>query len=168
HFAAVTYSPIRRTGFLTAASDGATAKEGRKAMTALEPRQITGRFNPAGVFLRRWSVDDLHVERAEIGIQVYEPKPEPTPAKPWTAVFLPDRVYLKHVWSDHADITWRLRGERAGIFDTHLVITPHGRDFNYEATGGTLQNPLVPTFSLRQTRLLITKKMFTLDNLNVI
>jgi hypothetical protein len=167
HFDTVTYSPIRRIGILTAASDGARARGGRKAMTALEAHDITARFNPAGVFLRRWSVDDLHIERAEVGIQIYEPKPEPEPPKPWYAVFLPDRVYLKHVWSDHADITWRMRGKRGGLFDTHLVITPHGRDFNYEATEGVIRNPLMPELALRHTKLLITKEVFNLYNLDV-
>ena len=54
HFPAGTYSPIRRTGFLSAASDGFRARNGRKALTTLEARGITARFNPFGVFLRRW------------------------------------------------------------------------------------------------------------------
>lgn len=167
HFPETTFAPVRRSGFLTATSSLASARNGRKAMTVIEAHDITASFNPAGIFLRRWSIDDLHVERATIGIQVYEPKPEPSPAKPWYAVFLPDRVYLNHVWSDHADITWRMRGQRAGIFDTHLVITPYGRDFNYSASGGVLRNPPLPELQLEQTRLLITKTVFTLYNLDV-
>jgi len=167
HFPSLKFAPIHRTGALSAASESATATKGRKALTSLDARKITGVFNPAGVLTRVWEISDLHVGRAEIGIHVYEPTPEPTPAKPWFALFLPDRVYLKHTWSDHADITWQTRGARAGIFDTKLVITPHGRDFNYAAHEGTLRNPPMPEMPLRETRLLITKELFQVYTLEV-
>lgn len=167
HFPGFTFGPIRRTGFLTATSAHATARDGWKAMTTLEAREITARFNPAGVLLRRWQIDDLHIERGEVGIHIYEPRPEAIPAKPWYALFLPDRVYLNHTWTDHADITWPMRGEKAGIFDTKLVITPHGRDFNYAATGGVLHHPPLPELPLQQTHLLITKELFRLYDLDV-
>ena len=167
HFPATTFAPVRRTGTLTATSESATARSGRKALTMLDAHNISAQFNPAGIFLRRWQIDDLRVDRAEIGIQVYEPKPEETPAKPWFAIFLPDRVYLKHVWSDHADVTWRMRGEKAGIFETHLVVTPHGRDFEYQATEGTLRNPMVPALAVQHAHLLITKTLFSLYQLDL-
>jgi len=168
HFPEFKFGAIRRTGPLTATSDQGTGREGRKAMTSLVANKITAHFNPTGVFLRRWSIDDLHVGRAEIGIQVYEPSPEPTPARPWFAFLLPDRVYLNHVWSDHADITWQMRGARAGIFDTRLVITPHGRDFEYQASGGVLRNPPAPNLAVKKVHLLITKTLFALYGLDVV
>src|SRR3954454_24837869 len=58
HFPAGNYAAIQRTGFLSAASDGFQAKNGRKALTALEAQGITARFNPLGIFLRRWQLDD--------------------------------------------------------------------------------------------------------------
>src|ERR1044072_4900227 len=60
HFPAGNYAPIRRTGFLSAGTDGFEAKNGRKALTALKARGITARFNPLGVFLRRWQLDEVH------------------------------------------------------------------------------------------------------------
>jgi hypothetical protein len=168
HFSDFKFGAIRRAGPLTATSDQGTGRDGRKAMTSLAANKITAHFNPAGIFLRRWSIDDLHVEHAEIGIQVYEPSPEPTPARPWFAFLLPDRVYLNHVWSDHADITWQMRGARAGIFDTRLVITPHGRDFEYQASGGVLRNPPVPDLAVKKVHLLITKTLFALYDLDVV
>jgi hypothetical protein len=106
HFPAGTYAPIRRTGFLSAASDGFRAQNGRKALTSMEAHGITARFNPLGVFLRRWQLDEVHINGGEVGIQTYEPKPEPSPSKPWYHIFLPDRVYLRRVWSEPADVTW--------------------------------------------------------------
>src|SRR3954463_11854764 len=144
HFPSSTLAPIHRTGSLSARSPSLQARNGRKAMTSIDGRDITASFNPLGVFLRRWQIDDLHIDRAKIGIQVYEPTPEPTPAKPWYAIFLPDRVYLKRVWSDDVDITWPMRNETGGIYKTHLVVTPYGRDFEYHATRGTLKNPALP------------------------
>src|SRR3954467_570812 len=167
HFPAGNYAPIRRTGFLSAASDGFQAKDGRKALTALEARGITARFNPLGVFLRRWQLDDVHIAGGEVGIQVYDPKPEPSPSKPWYHVFLPDRVYLRKVWSEPADVTWRFRNEKGGFFGTRLLITPHGRDFDYQATGGMMKGALIPDLPLRHTRLLITKTRLTLYELDL-
>ena len=167
HFPNSKFAPIRRTGLLGAQSERFEARDGRKAITSLDAQRIIGRFNPLGVFLRRWQIDDLHIDRAKIGIHVYEPKPEPPPVKPWYFVFLPDRVYLKRVWSDDVDVTWPMRGEKSGISHTRLVITPHGRDFEYRASGGTMKNPFAPDLAVRQVHLLITKKLFTLYDLDL-
>lgn len=167
HFPSSEFAPIRRTGFLSAQSDNFTAHDGRKAMTRLDAQRITARFNPLGVFLRRWQIDDLRIDRGQIGIHAYEPKPEPSPVRPWYFFFLPNRVYLKRVWSDDADVTWPMRGDHGGIFKTRLLITPHGRDFEYRARGGTLKNPAVPELAVRQIYLLITKQIFTLHQLDL-
>src|SRR6476646_9771762 len=167
HFPATKYSPIRRTGFFSAASDGFQARNGRKAMTSLDAHGITARFDPLGVFLRRWQLDEVHIDGGEVGIQTYEPKPEPKPAKPWYHIFLPDRVYLKRVWSDNVDVTWPIRDEKGGIYRTHLEVTPHGRDFEYHANGGVLKNPPMPKLGVKQIHLLITRQLFTLHTLDV-
>ena len=167
HFPAGTYAPIRRTGFLSAASDSFQAQNGRKALTAMEARGIRARFNPLGVFLRRWQVDDVHIDGGEVGIQVYEPQPEPSPSKPWYHVFLPNRVYLGKVWSEPADVTWRFRNQKGGFFGTRLLITPHGRDFEYRATGGTMKGALIPDLQLRHAHLLITKTLLSLYTLDL-
>jgi hypothetical protein len=167
HFPASTYAPVRRTGFLSAASDGFRAQNGRKALTSMDAHGITARFNPLGVFLRRWQLDAVHIDGGEVAIQVYEPKPEPSPSKPWYHIFLPDRVYLRRVWTEPADVTWMLRNEKGGFFGTRLLITPHGRDFEYRATGGTMKGPLIPDLPLRHTHLLITKTLLTLYTLDL-
>jgi len=64
-------------------------------------------------------------------------------------------------------VTWRLRGEPAGFFDTRLLITPRGRDFEYQATGGTMKMALVPDLNLRHTHLLITRTLLTLYHLDL-
>jgi hypothetical protein len=109
----------------------------------------------------------LHIDSGEVGIQTYTPKPEPLPAKPWFHIFLPERVYLKRVWSEPVDVTWRLRGQKAGFFGTRLLITPHGRDFEYQATDGTMKMPLLPDLQLRHIHLLITKKLLTLYDVDL-
>lgn len=167
HFSEGTYAPIRRTGFLSAASDKFVARNGRKALTGLDAHGITARFNPLGVFLRRWQLDDVHIDGGEVAIQTYEPKPTPSPSKPWYHIFLPDRVYLQQVRSEPVDVTWRLRNEKGGFFGTRLLITPHGRDFEYRATGGTMKGPIIPDLPLRHTHLLITKTQLTLYTLDL-
>lgn len=167
HFPRSSFAPIRRTGFFSAATESFRAQNGVKAMTMIEATGVHARFNPLGIFLRRWQLDELHIERGAVGIQVYEPKPEPSPAKPWYHVFLPDRVYLKRVWSEPADVTWTLQNKESGIFATRLLITPHGRDFDYRATGGTMKIPHAPDLEMRQTHMLITKTLFSLYTLDL-
>ncbi len=167
HFPGATFGPIRRTGLLSAETEAFQADDGRKAMTKLHAHGISARFNPLGVFLRRWQLDELHIAGGEVAIQVYEPKPESTPAKPWYHIVLPDRVYLKRIWSEPADVTWTLAGEEGGIYGTRLEVTPHGRDFEYRGTGGTMKMPLIPDFSMRHTHMLITKERFSLYRLDL-
>ena len=167
HFPDGHYAPIHRKGFLTAGADRFQADSGRKALRAIDAHGITARFNPWGVFFRRWQLDDVHIDSGEVEIQTYTPSPEPSPAKPWFHVFLPQRVYLKHVEANPADVTWRFRGEKGGFLGTRLAITPHGRDFNYQASGGTLEMALIPNLQLRDTHLLITRKLLTLYNLDL-
>jgi hypothetical protein len=167
HFSDGHYASIHRTGFLTAASDRFQADSGHKALRAIDAHGITGTFNPWGVFFRRWQLDDVRIQSGEVEIQTYAPTPEPSPAKPWFHIFLPQRVYLKQIEANPADVTWRFRGEKGGFFGTRLEITPNGRDFNYQASGGTLKMALIPNLQLRDTHLLITKKLLTLYNLDL-
>jgi len=167
HFPSGRYASIHRTGFLSATSDGFRAQDGRKAMRSMDAHGITAKFNPLGIFFRRWQLDDVHIQSGEVEIETYAPTPEPSPAKPWFQVFLPRRVYLKLVESDPAEVTWRFRGEKGGFSGTRLEITPQGRDFNYQASGGTLKMALIPNLQLRDTHLLITKKLLTLYNLDL-
>jgi hypothetical protein len=167
HFPGAHYEPIRRTGTWTATSAGFHAESGWKALQSIDAHGIETKFNPWGVFLRRWQLDYVRVQSGEIGIQVYEPKPEPSPAKPWYAIFLPDRVYLKRVESEQADVTWRFREKRAGFFGIRLLITPYGRDFEYQGRDGELKMAPFPTLRLRHTHLLITKTLLSLYNLDL-
>jgi hypothetical protein len=167
HFPSGRYEPIHRIDTWSAESAGFRAKDGEKALQSMEARGITAKFNPWGVFRRLWQLDHVHVQLGEVAIQIYEPKPEPTPTKPWYAVFLPERVYLNRVDSEPIDVTWRFRGKRAGFFGTRLLITPHDRDFEYQARGGELKMAPFPTLRLRHTHLLITKTTLELYKLDL-
>jgi len=131
HFPSGQYAPIRRTGFWTAQSERFQASGGEKAMKSIEAGGIAAKLDPWAVFVRSWQLDEVHVQSAEVEIQIYEHKPEPVSLKSWFSVFLPNRVDLKRVESEPANVTWPFRGERAGFFGTRLLITPHGRDFDY-------------------------------------
>jgi hypothetical protein len=167
HFPRARYAPIRRTGALTAQSDSFEADNGQKAMKSLEAHGIIAEFDPWGVFLRQWRFTNVSVQSGDVEIQIYEANPEAVPGKPWFAIFLPSRVYLEKIESEHANITWRFSGERAGFFGTQLLITPNGRDFEYLATGGRLKMSPVPDLELRRTHFLITKTLLTLYDLDL-
>jgi len=159
-------APIRRTDAFTMVTEEVTGANGRKALTGLQARGIFAQFNPWGVFLRRWQLDRLEIDSGEVGIQTYEPKPESSPSKPWYALFLPDRVYLKRVESEPVDVTWHFLGEKGGFFGTRLLITPNGRDFEYRANGGTFRLALVPDLQVDATHLYINHdvvKVYRLD-----
>jgi len=167
HFPQARYAPIRRTGALTEQSDSFKADNGQKAMKSLDAHGITAKFDPWSVFLRQWRFTDVRVQSGDVEIQIYEANPEAVPSKPWFAISLPNRVYLEKIESEQANITWRFRGERAGFFGTHLLITPNGRDFEYVATGGRLKMVPVPDLDLRRTHILITKTLLTLYDLDL-
>jgi hypothetical protein len=168
HFPDAHFAPIKRTGMWTAESAGFDADKGWKALRSIEARGISAKFNPWGIFLRRWQLDYVNIQRGKVEIQVYEPKSEPKAARPWYALFLPDRVYLKRVESiEPIDVTWEFRDKRAGFFATHLLITPHGRDFEYQARGGELRMSPLPNLRLQHTHLLITKTLLTLYHLDL-
>lgn len=154
------YEPIVRTGFASAWTSGFEADDGVKAMKSLEAHNVSARFNPWGVLLRRWQFDFVHIARGVVDVQTYEPKPDPKEKRPWYAIFMPSRVHLSKVVCDDADVKWELRGEEGGIFGTQLLITPHGRDFEYRAKGGEMRNAgLMPTMDVTAIHLLITKKI---------
>lgn len=167
HFPRVRYAPIRRTSAVTAQSESLEADNGEKAMKSLVAHGIAAKFDPWGIFLRQWRFDSVHVESGDVEIQIYEAHPEAVRPKPWFAIFLPNRVYLTKIQSEQANITWRLRGERAGFFGTQLLITPNGRDFEYVATGGRLKMVPIPDLELRRIHLLITKTLLTLYDLDL-
>jgi hypothetical protein len=74
---------------------------------------------------------------------------------------------LQRTETPQANVTWRFRGERAGFFGTQLLITPHGLDFEYFATGGRLKMALLPDLDLRRAHLLITKTLLTLYDIDL-
>jgi hypothetical protein len=162
HFPRSHYSPIRQTSALTAQSESFEASNGEKAMKSLDAHRITARFNPWGVFIRQWRFNEVHVQSGEVAIQIYEANPEEVTPKPWFAMFLPNKVYVKRIESEQANVTWRLRGEQAGFFGTRLLITPNGPDFEYVASGGRLKMALLPDLDLRRAHLLITKTLLTI------
>jgi hypothetical protein len=167
HFPRGRYAPIRRTSAFTAQSEGFEASNGEKAMKSLTAHNIIARFNPWGVFVRQWRFNDVHVQSGDVAIQIYEANPEEEKPKPWFAIFLPNRVYVERIESEQANVTWRLRGERAGFFGTRLLITPDGWDFEYVATGGKLKMALLPDLELRRADLLITKRLLTIYDVDL-
>jgi hypothetical protein len=167
HFPLCRYAPIRRTSAFTAESDSFEARAGEKAMKSLDTRGITATFDPLGVFVRQWRFADVYVQSGDVEIQIYKANPEAVAPKPWFAIFLPNRVYLKKIESEQANITWQFRGERAGFFGTQLLITPHGPDFEYVATSGRLKMALLPDLDLRRAHLLITKTLLTIYDVDL-
>lgn len=156
------YGTIKRSGFLTAEADTFHAENGVKAMKRLDASGIDAKFNPLGVFLRRWQLDYVRIKHGDVEIQTYEPKPDRKPQKPWYSFIMPERVHLKEVICDTANIRWNIRNKPGGILDTYVRILPYGRDFRYFADGGRFETGgLTPSLEVRKIHLTITKKALT-------
>lgn len=69
-----------------------------------------------GILLRRWQFDNVRIKSGVVELQTFEPKPPEVKVKPWFAIFLPDRVYLKEVSGETTDAIWKMRGEKSGFF----------------------------------------------------
>ena len=167
HFPSGRYSPIRRTSPLTAQAESFGARNGERALKFVDAHGITARFDPWGVFIRQWRFSDIHVESGEVEIQIYEANPEEVAPKPWFALFLPNRVYMKRIESERANVTWQFRGKRAGLYGTRLLITPQGRDFDYAAIGGKFSMALLPDLYLRRANVLVTKTLVTINHIDL-
>ena len=167
HFETVRYAPIERVGVFGMRSAMGEGIGGFKTIQSLKGEQVTGAFNPLGVFLRRWQLQFLHFDRGVIHIQKTEGNPSATPpaGPPWYLFFWPDRVYLKDVTCDHADVLFKLQGKESGIHDTYLEITPNGRDFEYDAKGGTFTTPDTPRLNVEHIHLLVRKPRMTCPTL---
>lgn len=162
------YGTIKRTGFDTAEANEFHASDGVKAMKSLEASDVTAKFNPWGIFLRRWQLDYIHIKKGKVEVQVYEPKPDNKPPKPWYSIFMPSRVHLCEVTCDEADITWKAKDKPGGIFDTKVRILPYGHDFEYFAEGGTFKSGgTTPEMELRRLYMVITKKILEIYELNL-
>jgi hypothetical protein len=159
HFDTALYAPIQREGVFGIRADWGAGQKGKKTIVALEGNQVAGEFNPFGIFLRRWQIQYLHFASGSVWLQKTEAKPnEPKPpGQPWYLFFWPDHVYLKDIKIDDANVFFQLQNKESGIHDTFLEITPNGRDFEYDAKGGTFTTPDTPRLNVEHIHLLVRK-----------
>ena len=159
HFGAAHYAPLTRVGVFGMKSDEGLGEKGFKTIVSLRGANVTGAFNPLGIFLRRWQLQFLHFDKGVIMIQKTEgdPNAKKPPGLPWYLFFWPDRVYLKDIKCDSADVLFKLQNKESGIHGTFLEITPNGRDFEYDARGGTFKTPMTPLLNVEHIHLLVRK-----------
>ena len=56
-------------------------------MKTISTGEADAKFNPWGIFLRRWQLDYIRIPSGKAEIQTYEPKPENKPPRPWYTIF---------------------------------------------------------------------------------
>jgi hypothetical protein len=154
------YPSFFRVGLLGMHADSFDGANGYKTIVSLHANDISGTFNPLGIALRRWELDDLHIKSGSVMLQKTEATPEANKGRspiPWWALFWPYRVHLADVKVDDANILWQLRGKESGIYGTFVEITPNGRDFEYDAHGGAFKTPITPHLEVRHAHVLIRK-----------
>ena len=154
------YAPLSRVGLLGIHADTFHGDNGQKTIVSMQANDIDGWFNPLGIGLRRWQIDDLHIKSGTVWLQKTNPKPgEPKgPAPiPWSALFWPYRVYMQDVKVDDALVLFKLQDKESGLYHIFLEITPNGRDFEYDGKGGTFKTPMTPSLNLEHVHLLIRK-----------
>ncbi len=167
HFESAHFAPITRVGLFGIQAVFGEGVKGFKTIEGMRGEHVTGSFNPLGVFLKRWQLQFLHFDRGVVRIQKTEgnPNQKPPPGPPWYLFFWPDHVYLKDVACDHADVLFKLQEKESGIHDTYLHITPNGRDFEYDAQGGTFTTPDTPQLNVEHIHLLVRKPRMTCPTL---
>ena len=163
HFESAHYAPFHRVGIFGLRADSGAGEKGLKTIVSLQANQVYGTFNPLGVLLRRWQMQSLHFATGTVRLQKTEPKPnEPKPpGLPWYLFFWPDRVYLGDIQCDDANVLFLLQNKESGIHDTFLEVTPNGRDFEYDAKGGTFTTPDTPQLNVEHIHLLVRKPRLT-------
>ena len=164
------FAPLHRDGVLGMEADSFHGENGRKTIVSLDAQNITGWFNPLGLALRHWELHGLHMDSGTVWLQKTEATPgEPkgAPPVPWTAIFWPYRVELEDVTCDDAEVLFKLQGRESGIYHTFLDITPNGRDFEYDARGGTFRTPATPELNIEHIHLLIRKPRLYCEEFNL-
>jgi hypothetical protein len=154
------YQPLSRVGLLGLHTDSFLGDHGRKTIVSIQANDISGWFNPFGIGLRRWQLDDLHIKAGTVWLQKTEATPgEPKgpPPIPWWAIFWPYRVHLEDIKVDDATVLFKLQDKESGLYHIFLEITPNGRDFEYDGRGGVFKTPMTPALNLEHVHLLIRK-----------
>jgi hypothetical protein len=154
------FAPLHRDGLLGLQTDSFHGADGRKTIVSIDAQGISGWFNPLGIALRQWELHSLHMDTGTVWLQKTEATPgEPkgVPPIPWTALFWPYRVELEDIQCSDADVLFKLQDKESGIYHTFLEITPNGRDFEYDARGGTFRTPATPELNVAHIHLLIRK-----------
>jgi hypothetical protein len=159
------FSPIHRSGLLSVAVEDMDGSAGDHTMKSLQAKQITAKFNPLGIFLKRWQLNSIEANYGLTELQKTEYKPSPPPSpRPWYLFLFPDRFYLSHIFIHSADVVWKFRKEPAGIYGLKVTVTPNDRDFEYDASDGTLRMSSVPELKVIHLHTLIRKPRLYLYN----
>jgi hypothetical protein len=154
------YGALHRVGVFGLSTDTFSGTDGQKTIVTLDAHDVTGTFNPLGMILRYWEIDNLHIKSGSVMLQKTETAPgasKSAPWPPWWGMFWPYRVYLEDVKCDSANILWKLKDQESGIYGTFLEITPNWKDFEYDARGGELKTPMTPTLNVQHAHLLIRR-----------
>jgi hypothetical protein len=154
------FAPLQRVGLFGLTTDSFNGTDGARTIVTLQANHVSGTFNPLGVVLRRWEIDSGHVGSGTVMLQKTDPipgAPKGVPWPPWWALFWPYRVQLADIKVDDAKILWKLKDQESGIYDTHLEVTPNGRDFEYDAHDGDFKTPFSPVLKVVHVHILVRK-----------
>ena len=90
--------------------------DGVKAIKTMTTGEVDAKFNPGEFFaaLAGWTTSGFR--QAQWRFRLMSRNRRTSLQSLRYAVFLPDRVYLERVVCDAADVSWQLRGRKAGFF----------------------------------------------------
>ncbi len=110
------YAGLQRVGIFGLKADDFHGQNGSRTIVSIDADGITGSFNPLGMILRRWQVEDIHLKSGIVMLQKTEPipgAPKNAPLPPWWALVWPYRVQLQDVRVDDARILFALKGQES-------------------------------------------------------
>ena len=163
------YAPITHDGWDARTPNWRSVGRPGETIARLDADGVSAQFNPWGIFRRVWQLDWVHLDSAVIELRKADPArkvPLEVKPKPWYNFILPQRMYLKVVNVDRADVLWKLHGETVGIRHAALKTTPYGKkDWRFESVGekGVLELPPAPLLRAFNLSVIITKPYFYVE-----
>ncbi len=138
------------------------------SLRQLEASGLRSHFNPYGLLLGQWHVDEISLDNAELHIDTSRPKNnlEKTPLQAPSTLpsWIPSKLLIDVVRVAKADIFLALPEEKSlEILDTRLEAYPDGNEIRIEGSGGVMQSPYLPDLNIETVRCRIEPSLVDLS-----
>ncbi|MFQ3670683.1 MAG: hypothetical protein SNJ84_04420 [Verrucomicrobiia bacterium] len=163
------YAPLHRTSTWSVATSSYTSI-GRpgEAIAFLDASDIRATFDPWGILRRQWTVSQIDIARARIGLQPPNDAlkiPFPPGKRPWYAFLLPTRFVPVVTTCPNTDLTFSFLGHDASATGLSVQVFPYGlKDWRIVGSGGTLSMHLLPPLHIQNLEFITARTFLDFQN----